>query len=96
MTIENLNAFIFTQFLYKSVGLFSNTEFRLCMLYVKTRRLSHSSAHVTIFLTDNVNACCNSRAGTNKCKKKQYFSIAHISLTILQMFLVFMMLVNVV
>ena len=29
-------------------------------------------------------------------QKKQYFSIAHISLTILQMFLVFMMLVNIV
>jgi len=66
------------------------------MLYVKTRRLSHSSAHVTIFLTDDTNACCNSRAGTNKCKKKQYFSIAHMSLTILLMFLVLMILVNVV
>jgi len=88
--------FIFTHFLYKSVGLFSNTEFRLWMLYVKTRRLCHSSAHVTIFLTDNANVCCNSKAGTNKCKKKQYFSIARMSLTILQVFLVFMMLVNVV
>jgi len=86
--------FIFTHFLYKSVGLFSNTEFGLCMIYAKTRRLSHSSAQVTIFLTDNANVCCNSRAGTNKCKKKQSFSIVHTSLTILQMFLVFMMLVN--
>ena len=32
MTIENLNAFYLHTFLYKSVGLFSNTEFRLCML----------------------------------------------------------------
>jgi len=95
MTIENLNVFYLHTFLYKCVGLFSNTEFRLCMLDVKTRTLSQSSAHVTIFLTDNANECCNSRAGTNKCKKKQYFSIAHISLTILQMFLDFMMLVNV-
>jgi len=43
---------------------------------------------VLIFLTHNANVCCNSRAGTNKCKKKQYFSIALISLTILQIFLV--------
>ena len=34
MTIENLNAFCLHTFLYKSVGLFSNTEFRLCTFHV--------------------------------------------------------------
>ena len=96
MTFENLNAFVFTYCLYKSGGLFSNTEFQLSMLHVKMRRLTYGSAHVTIFLTDNANVCCNSRARTKKCKKKQFFLIAHISLTILQIFLVFMMLVNIV
>ena len=61
--------------------------FRLCMLQVKMRRLTYSSAHATIFLTDDPNVCCNSRARTKKYKKKQYFSTVHISLTILQMFL---------
>jgi len=99
MTIENINAFYLHTFFVQVCWAFFKywiSEFRLCMLYVKTHRLSHSNAHVTIFLTDNANVCCNSRTGTNKCKKKQHFSIAHISLTILQMFLVFMMIVNVV
>jgi len=63
------------------------TEFRLCMLRVNMRRLTYSSARVTIFLTDNANMCCNSRARTKKYKKKQYLSIVHITLTILQIFL---------
>jgi len=88
MTFKNLqNAFIFIHFLSMSSGLFSNTEFRLCMLHVKMRRLAYNSAHVTIFLTGNTNVCCNSRARTKKYKKKQTFSTVHISLTILQMFL---------
>jgi len=71
-------------------------EIRLCTAHVKMRRAACSSTHVTIFLTDNAHVCWNSSAITKKYKKKQYFSIAHISLTILQMFLVVMMLVNVV
>jgi len=66
------------------------------MLYVKTRRLSHSSAHVTIFLTDNANVCCNSRAWTNNGKMKQYiFDCAHF-IDYFANVLVFMMLVNIV
>jgi len=57
------------------------------MLRVNMRRLTYSSARVTIFLTDNANMCCNSRARTKKYKKKQYLSIVHITLTILQIFL---------
>jgi len=57
------------------------------MLHVNMRRLTYSSAHVTIFLTDNANVCCNSRARTKKYKKKQYFSTVHITLIILQLFL---------
>jgi len=66
------------------------------MVDVKMLRLAYSSAHVTIFLTVNANVCWNSSARTKKYKKKQTFSIAHISLTNLQMFLVLMMLVNAV
>jgi len=66
------------------------------MLHVKMHRLTYISAHVTIFLTDHANVRCISRARTKKCKKKQYFLTVHISLTILQMFLVFMMLVDIV
>ena len=62
-------------------GLPSNTEFRLCMFHVKMRRLACSSAHVTIFLSDNANVCWNSSAWTKKYKKKQYFSTVHISLS---------------
>jgi len=54
------------------------------------------SQYCRVVKTYNANVCCNSRAGTNKCKQKQYLSVAHISLTILQMFLVFVILVNVV
>jgi len=66
------------------------------MVYVKMLRLAYSSAHVTISLTVNANVCWNSSARTKKYKKKQSFSIAYISLTNLQMFLVLMMLVNAV
>ena len=75
-----------------SGGIFSNTEFRLCTAHVKMRRLAYRSAHVTIFLTENANVFWNSSARTKKYEKKQCFSIAHISLTILQMFLGLMML----
>jgi len=74
----------------------SNTEFRLCMLHVKMRRLAYSSGHVTIFFTDNANVCWNSSARTKKYKEKQYFLTVLISLTIFLVFLVFMMLANVV
>ena len=57
------------------------------MIHVNMYRLAYSSAHVTIFLTDDANVCYNSRARTTNNKKKQYFSIVHISVIILQMFL---------
>jgi len=97
MTIQSAkNAFICTHLFYNSGGILSNTELRLRTVHVKMCRLAYSSAHATTFLTENANVCWNSSARTRKYKKKQYFPIAHISLTILQMFLVLMMLVNVV
>jgi len=62
------------------------------MFHVNMHRLAYSSAHVTIFLTDNANVCWNSSAIQ---KEAIFFNCVHF-IESLQVFLVFMMLVNVV